>query len=251
MNITVCSICRNEAALLPFWLRHYLAFADRIIVWDDHSDDGSFDLLDKASKRVEARRWPFDTGIDEDLFLQFAYSAIRSLRGKTDWIIWPDMDEFVWAVNVRATCESATADGFDIIRSKGFNMVHDGLPNDNGEQLWKLAPMGVAAPVYDKPIVFSPACGIKWNRGKHAVQWQDMDSRITITPNPCLKLLHYRYLGEEYTRQRNARNYERCGLTNGDKGAAWSCAPDYKGEGSPEWAATLKDKAFNVIEAPL
>jgi hypothetical protein len=74
---------------------------------------------------------------------------------------------------------------------------------------------------------------------------------LSVTREPKLKLLHYRYLGYEYTRMKNAKNYERCGLKNGDKGAAWSCAPGYNGEHSPIWAKKAIQNAINVVDAPI
>jgi hypothetical protein len=126
-------------------------------------------------------------------------------------------------------------------------MTGEGLPKDDGlSQLWQVRRFGVAAPIYSKPVVFRPFAKVRWNRGKHA-----LESGCTVTPKPQLKLLHYRYLGGAYTAQRNARNFERCRLDTGDKNAAWTCAPNYKGEHSVQWAEGIKDCRWNVIEAPL
>jgi hypothetical protein len=65
-----------------------------------------------------------------------------------------------------------------------------------------------------------------------------------------MKLLHARYFGADYTRSKNAKNYARCGLLSGDKGAAWSCSPGYDGadkEHSPQWAEFARTVAFNVV----
>lgn len=245
MRIIVFSICFNQARILPFYLRHYSSFADEISVFDDHSTDGSRELL-QANPKVLLRDWPYDTGIDEDLFLQHAYDwNIKAFQGKFDWVIWSDCDEFIYAPDVRAVLENA--DG-DVIQTKGYNMLGDGLPKDDGKsQIWQLHKNGVSAPVYSKPVVFRAWVKIGWNRGKHALE----NCEPKLTSKPMLKLLHYRYMGYEYTKEINAKNYSRCGLKSGDKGAAWSCAPDYKGEHSAAWAAKMKHKALNVVDAPM
>ena len=47
MRIDVYTILRNERIILPYFLRHYGSFADCLVVYDDRSDDGSRELLDK------------------------------------------------------------------------------------------------------------------------------------------------------------------------------------------------------------
>lgn len=244
MNTWVFSLCRNEVDLVPFYLRHYKAFAEKIIVFDDWSTDGTRELL-QACPMVELHNWPFDTGIDEDKFLEFAISTYRMARGHAQWVMWVDMDEIIWGDDIPTILYNARRDGFDVVQTQGFNMVGEGLPADDGRQIWEILPMGVRAPVYSKPVVFNPDIEIRWNRGKHALE----NCAPKMTPEPWLKLLHYRYLGRAYTAKKNAKNYERVGLKSGDKGGAWSCAPDWKGEHSADWAEAIKGHEFNALKA--
>jgi hypothetical protein len=94
--------------------------------------------------------------------------------------------------------------------------------------------MGVAAPVYSKPVIFDPRIKINWIRGKHDLENCDP----VVGRETGMKLLHARYFGADYTRSKNAKNYARCGLLSGDKGAAWSCSPGYDGatRSTLEWA---------------
>lgn len=245
MKIIVFSICYNQACILPFYLRHYSSFADEISVFDDHSTDGSREIL-AACPKVLLRDWPYDNGIDEDVFLQFAYDwNIKAFQGRFDWVIWADCDEFIYAPDVRKVLSET--DG-DVIRTKGYNMVGDGLPKDDGKsQIWQIHKNGVPSKVYSKPVVFKAWVKLAWNRGKHDLE----ECSGKVAPDPLLKLLHYRYMGYEYTKEINAKNYARCGLKTGDKNPAWTCAPDYKGEHSAQWAERMKKKALNVVDAPL
>ena len=242
MKIFVFSLCRNEADILPFYLRHYSAFADRIFVWDDQSTDGSRELL-LANPKVTLNDWSHDSGIDEDLFLQFAYATYPLARGQADWVIWVDCDEFIYDPDLEGVLREAQEQQYEVVQTVGFNMAGDGLPADDGRQIWEILVNGVSAPVYSKPVVFRPECEIRWNRGKHDLE----QCNVRLSPLPMLKLLHYRYLGAEYTRRKNLKNYDRVGLKTGDKSHGWSCSPDWKGDHSPEWAEAIKAKAYPVV----
>jgi glycosyltransferase involved in cell wall biosynthesis len=244
MKIIVFAVCYNQAEILPWFLRHYSSFADEISVFDDHSTDGSREIL-QAHPKVKLRDWPHEPGINEDIFLDFAYEWYPKAHPDFDWAIWVDCDELIYAPDVRAVLESAK--DFEVIRTTGYNMTGDGLPQGEGDaQLWQIMPYGISAEVYSKPVVFRPSAHVRWSRGKHR-----LESECKTTPRPLLKLLHYRYLGGEYTARLNAKNFDRCGLQSGDKGAAWSCSPSYRGEHSAEWAEGIKHCRWNVIEAPL
>jgi glycosyltransferase involved in cell wall biosynthesis len=247
MSVWVFAICHNDIAILPWWLKHYSEFADKILVWDDDSTDGSKELL-AASPRVELFRWPHNTGLDEDAILEFAISAYPMAQGKADWVIWADCDEFIYDPNILAVLEKEKADGIQLIQTAGFNMTGDGVPPFRGKrQLWEIRQQGVRSNIYAKPVVFDPARYVRWNRGKHAI----VETNAKLSDGPKLKLLHYRYMGYSYTAFKNAKNYSRVGLLSGEKAHAWSCAPTYTGEHSPEWSEIAKGQSINAVEAPL
>jgi len=238
MKIRVYTVCKNERAMMPFFLRHYLTFADSIVVYDAGSTDGTLDLL-LPQPSVEVRPCPY-AGLDDVASLKLSMTAYRESEGQFDWVMWVDCDEFIWADSVPRVLETLTT--FDVAMPAGFNMICEGLPEDDGKsQIWQLCPMGVRAPVYGKPVVFRPNVEMRWNLGRHAIE------HVTpkLTPAYVLRLLHYRYLGYNYTRARNLRNYEAVGP---DKGAAWTCNPDWNGEHSARWAEEMLKHRFNVLE---
>jgi len=241
MTVWIFTVVKDYCDVLPFFLRHYSQFAERIIVWDDASTDGSTELL-KACPLVDYHIWPHpDSGIDESLLLNFAQDNYAQACGLADWAIWVDPDEFIYHTELVGMLALLRSRGVQVIRPDGFNMMHDGMPGNDGRQIWEICKRGVPAPVYGKPVIFNPCARLGWNRGKH-----DLERCPWIVPskNTGIKLLHYRYLGYEYTRKRNQRNYERCGI---DKSAAWTCDPNYQGEHSAEWAWKMLKTAKEVI----
>lgn len=243
--VWVFAHCKNEAEILPFFLRHYSAFSDQIHIFDDCSDDGTVELL-KAHPKVVYH--PINMGgIDEDALLQLAYDNYPLALDHADYVMWPDMDEFIYHPRMLDCLAHFKDLGYDACRTLGFNMMGDGLPVDDGKsQIWQLMPMGVRAPVYSKPVIFNPKCRIGWSRGKHSLACPGMSIspwENEYKPHPWrLRLLHYRYLGLEYTTKRNARQYAR----SVEKGAAWSNAPDREGEHTPQWAHDAQRLAYDV-----
>lgn len=246
MKILIFVLTYNCRDVLPFFLRHYQEFADEISAFDDHSTDGTRQMLN-AHPKVIVREWPHESGINEDLFLAHWQEWYPKARGYFDWVMIPDSDEFLYSPDMRGTLSLAKSVGIQVIKPMGYNLLGDGFPKDDGHsQIYELRPMGVAAPVYSKPVIFQPHIKINWNRGKHDLENCD----LVVGRETGMKLLHARYFGADYTRSKNAKNYGRCGLLSGDKGAAWSCSPGYDGadkEHSPTWAEEAKKKAFNVM----
>lgn len=246
MRIIAYCHARQERDLMGFWLRHYAAFCDELHVFDDASTDGTREIV-SAHPKAKLHDISF-TGLDETALLDLAHYEINCMSGKADWCIWADVDEFVFAVNIRERLNALRACGYPFCRTVGFNMMGSPLPPDTGEQLTDIYRTGVRAPVYSKPIIVNPSAGIQWSRGKHTMQNAAMLLEVPwhdeYKPDPLrIKLLHYRFLTPEYCRERNARQYER----SVTKETAWTCSPDYKGEHSPEWVATTMKLARDVV----
>lgn len=238
---------RNEAALMPWFLRHYAAFCDRIHVFDDGSTDGTCEIVQAHPK---ATLHSVETGgLNEGILLDLAHEKIKMAAGSADYVIWADCDELVYHPNIIECLKRFQQSGYAVCRTLGFNMMSAPLPVDDGvSQLTDIYRTGVRAPVYSKPIVVAPDARFQWTAGKHRVHDED-GVRISplyaeYGPDPWrLRLLHYRYLTPEYCRTRNARQYDRSPA----KDTAWSCAPTHTGEHSPEWVERTTHLVRDVV----
>ncbi len=247
MKVWIFAHCRNEAYLAPFFLRHYEQFADRIVIFDDGSTDGTLDIL-AAHKKVTIRHIKMG-GIDEQALLQLAYDAATMARGLASYVMWPDMDEFIYHPRMIETLEWHKAQHADVIRPLGFNMMGC-VPKDDGQsQIYGLLRTGIRAEVYSKPVVWNPAVTIRWSLGKHKLEEPKPYFLPQSDPNIAdphrLKLLHYRFLTPEYTAARHARQFARSFA----KGAAWGCSPEYKGEHSVGWVERMAPHIYDVVDA--
>lgn len=247
MKVWIFSYCRNEKDMMPWFLRHYAVFAEQIHIFDDHSDDGTREIVQAHPKAV-LHDIPF-TGLEEGKLMAFSYANIKEAIGFADYVMWPDADEFLYHPNMLECLSHFKDGGYNVVHTLGFNMMGKPLPVDDGKsQLTDIYRTGVRAPIYSKPIIVDPSANVKWSLGKH-----HLINPEELRPTPCyqhyapekwrVRLLHYRYLTPEYCRQRNARQYER----SIHKGTAWSCAPTWTGEHSPEWVEVAIKKTHDVV----
>lgn len=232
LSLWVFAVIHNEAPLLPYFLRHYLPQADRVVLFDDHSTDGSAELA-AAYARVTVRPYPGD-GLDDQELVDFAARTYPDARGKADWCVWVDADEFVYHPDLRGRLAQYRAAGVQLPRVEGYQMFANAFPTTEG-QIYDEVKVGARAPFFDKPVVFDPALALKWIPGKHALA-EPYEGRRGGAAD--LKLWHFRLLGERYFMQRNARNYARMSARNVAQGLGYQTYPERQADLG--WAAQVK-----------
>ncbi len=87
MKIAACAICKNEEDNVAQWLKHTKDFDYRIVL-----DTGSIDKTVELFKKSNVILY-------EKIFDPFNFSKARNhvlslVPSDTDWIIWPDLDEY-------------------------------------------------------------------------------------------------------------------------------------------------------------
>lgn len=238
---------RNEKPICGFWLRHYAQFCTELHVFDDGSTDGTRELV-SAHPKATLHDMPF-TGLDENALIDLAHETIKGSTDRADYVMWPDVDEFLHHPEMLACLARFKSSGYNVVRTLGMNMMGAPLPADDGmSQLTDIYRTGVRAPVYSKPIIVAPDSGVRWSCGKHALA---NEAELRVMPDYKhyepeywrVRLLHYRYLDPQYCRERNARQYDRSTA----KTTAWSCAPTHMGEHSHHWVAATMGKARDVV----
>jgi glycosyltransferase involved in cell wall biosynthesis len=273
MKIWLYTVTHNEAKILPFFLRHYGQFCDRITVFDDKSTDGTQEIvLGREEARQEAAReneatgeapagrnacryvlepYPFSSGLDDRDFIRLATEAYKAARGNADWVIWVDPDEFLYMDagpegspfdQLRATLEQFLKDGIQVPLTRGFQMMSNSFPDaSSGAQIWELVTEGIEDPVYAKPCIFRPECEMQWEPGKHYVH-----GHFKRSYSPRLKVLHYRCLGLNYLRERHARNFARCSQANLASGLGVGVYPEHQGHMSEPWFKAVLPMRYPV-----
>jgi len=220
MKVWTYAIFHNERPMLAYFLRHYTAFSEKVVLFDDHSDDGGPGLA-SAYANVEVRPYP-GAGLDDQAFVDFAAETYKEARGLADWCCWVDADEFIYHHFLLMTLGRYMASGVTLPLIDGYAMWADHFPTTAG-QIYDEVKTGTRYAPESKRCVFNPAIDIRWGVGKHNVE----ELRSAVPSQTAeIKLLHFRHLGREWFDGRNARNGARISDRNRANGAGWQVLPE-------------------------
>jgi hypothetical protein len=247
MLIDVYSVMHNEEVLLPYWLRHYETVADRIFVWEDQSTDNTRQIL---AHHPKVTFLPTDCKGDDDpcwitkLFPQYEQVS----RGVADWVMIADADEFIYHPQLREVLQKEKDIGTEVILCQGYAMVSDNLPVGDG-QIYDEIMLGLPDSLESKWTIHSPDVYIRYHKGRHGKPMRN--KRGGANRASGIKLLHYRYLGDQYFEQRDKTNLRRLGMvfeTNFPYSRNWRrTLPDMSRGSALDWYAENKAKAVNVL----
>lgn len=253
MKIDVYSNMYNEEFILPYWLRHYETFVDRIFIWDDHSTDKTLEILNghpKVTLLPREKEGHHDHFYVTELYPQYE----RYSRGVADWVIIADADEFVYHPHLREVLATAKEQGILVLQCSGYSMVAENLPRASG-QIYDEIKMGLLDRAESKWTIHSPDIKIRHRKGRHGMPIVEGDFRRSKGRHSGIKLFHYRYLTKEYIDSREKKNIEQVNIAF--PGNDWLYTPDGPrtmpdGEqvNAHHWVTKHKGEAFNVLDAP-
>lgn len=199
MRLHVYTLCWNEKLMLPYFLRHYGQFAERIIVYDNGSDDGSQDLV-RAHPQGELREFASDGQFDESTVTRLREEVWKESRGTADWVVVCDMDEFLIHPRMTEFLTDRRARGVTISQPQGFQMVSMAFPTTDG-QIYDEVRRGVIDSYFSKLVLFDPDAVQEMNY-KPGSHFSQPTGRVVFDPQPELMLFHCKYLGLDYVRAR-------------------------------------------------
>lgn len=257
----------NDLWMMRHYVRYYGQFASKIFVYDDESKDGTREFLESCAPLVEIKSPGFQ-GID-DLKLQElrSHEYRKHSRGVADWVIIGDSDEFHYHPQMAEALEEQKSKSVVGIVSHGWQMMAD-RPPDGDVLLTDALKEGLPDTGYSR-VIFNPELDIIQGIGHHAWTIEDGQSlnfhptrkKANKIPDPApkkiypletsdqnFKMLHFKYIGVDYIRDRHARIWAR--LSDHNKRVGWGHhnSPDWHHEYSAEWyLRKLKDR-IKVID---
>ncbi len=217
MQVHLYTLCWNDADMLPFFFRHYDPLVSQYFIFDDHSSDGSLDLL-RTHPNVEVE--PFVRS-DLDSFtlseLSISNECWKRSRGSADWVIVIDIDEHLFHPNITALLMRYKALGITIVPALGYQMISEEFPRP-GAMLCEAHTCGAPWDIYSKLTLFDPSAitEIEYGGGRHHASPRGC---VTAPARDELLLLHYKFLGFARTHARHQQ--QRSGLRCKDLESGW------------------------------
>lgn len=247
MVVHVYSIMRNEMVLLPYYMKHYRPFVEKFFIFEDESSDGTVEYL-KSFDNVTLMK-PDRHGIDDRYFRQIYTDNYKIYsRGKADFVICCDGDEFIYHPDIVKKLTWCAKEGIKIVKPEGYTMCTEEFVPEN-RPITEMIKNGIRDVWYDKPILFNPEVNIRFDIGRHGMRHDFYNLEHTkIGIDTGIKLLHYRYLGKKYAEERLARGYSRMSERNLKWGLAKHMSPDSKYFHSAYWFEQNHLKAEKCIE---
>lgn len=216
MIVHIYIMAYNEAILMPYLLRHYSTFADKIFVYDDGSDDGTREIV-AGCPIAELRDLDCGNEMNDAKWRVFWSSIYKQSRGEADFVMLADADEFYYHKDMRSLLESYKAMGINMPLVSGYNMVSEAPPSNNYQiydEIWNGYPYAPES----KQCVFDPALDVSYGCGRHQIEYVMPIEAVRSTNTPEISLLHYAHMGVDYLMNRRLRWRERMSQANKDNG---------------------------------
>ena len=214
MKIRLHAICWNEAELMPWFIRHYAPFVDRIVLVDGNSTDGSPEIaLKEGGDKVQVLR--LDSGKkldDQHTLMPYRNELWKEGRECFDWQIVCDVDEFLYHPDILSELERFRQEGITIPRVAGYDMISLTFPK-LGEPITRQITKGIRDPQWlDKSLIFNPQkVDINYSMGCHSAK---PTGEVVYTPYESLSLLHYKWLSHDYLTKKSLIAHKRRSFNN-------------------------------------
>lgn len=176
MKITLYFINWNDSYYLPFIKKHYGTFCHRIVMYDQYSTDDSVHIAKHLG--FEIRNFGHKSVLNDQWYLDVKNNCWKEEKGKSDYVIVCDVDEFLVIDNLKGTAP--------IVR--GYNMISEDIPKND---IFEVST-GSESESYSKQVIFSPE-HIEEINFVHGCHRNRIKGNV-ITNGHC-RLYHYRQIG--------------------------------------------------------
>ena len=194
VKVCVYTLCYNEEVILPFFLRHYLEFCDEVVVYNNGSTDNSVKIINSFKN---TRVVNYHAGeIRDDLHMLMKNNIWKEARGRFDFVIVVDTDEFLYSPDMKKLLAYCKKNGKTVMKPVGYNMVSEKQPDGDG-QIYEYSKNGSKHWHFNKCVLFDPnkIKEINYAIGAHKAVPRGIVRRFS---HPDLKLLHYKFLSRKY-----------------------------------------------------
>lgn len=234
MKIHLYCTLWNEEKILPYFIKHYSQFCDKMIFYDNESTDLSA-LIINSHPKTELRSYSTNNTLDDTVHVNIKERAIIEAKKEgADYAIVVDCDEFLYHPNMREFLHEAKSQ-FSLFYPIGFQMVSEKFPTTSG-QIYDEIRTGKPDGWYCKPVLVNLKLvnRVKFLGGIHDISsdipseisgkiyhpipeelrqsgqyggktWGNLHHLVSSADrylNHDLKLFHYKFIGRDYVKSR-------------------------------------------------
>lgn len=240
MKIEVFAISYNEEVLMPYFMRNYAHFTDKITIFDNESTDRTRDIAREWG--AEVITWSSNNEIRDDLYLKIKNNCWK--HSIADWVIVCDIDEFVRPFNF----DLFASPEITIIQPEWYEMVNNRVPlwSEEPNRLDRIISFGIKMGTpCSKAIMFRPQQLIEINYAPGCHFCNSIPQGIIVTHTSEMAILHYKNLSPEYVADRHEMFGKR--LSEVNKQNKWGVQYEYSRQQSIDYWQELwnnKEKLF-------
>jgi len=150
----------NEMRVLPFVVNYWRTYADKVIVYDSNSNDGSIEYLQSIKDiDIEIREdYQNDNKLDDENHKNLKNNIWKEARdNNVDFVIVSDMDEVLaFNGNIREELLKMKNDGETILHPRGYNLYSQIFPEYSNKLLHEYVKTVKYCDFWCKCILFNP-----------------------------------------------------------------------------------------------
>lgn len=216
-TVLVMTMARDEAAMLPRWVRHYARHVgiENLLVLDDHSRDGSTDALGCTVHRLPVLPGRGYEGVRMRMMSGLAAGFLAAY----DFVVFVDVDEFL----VPDPTTYADLPAFlanrrdrDVLAPMTLNVVH--VPEVEGALRADEPVLGQRGFVKFAPIMCKPSV----KQVPAAWRWASHGIEAPFEVDPELYMVHLKFADRDALRRVAAHRKALVDTDGRAKGSSWS-----------------------------
>ena len=141
MKIYLCTVCYNEMDILPWVIDYWKRIpVTKAVVYDNGSTDGTIEYLSKFPW-IEIRNFKTE-GQDDQIQAVIKNNAWKEAKGKADFVVVCDMDEFLWG-DIDGELQKMKEGGYNILGNPWYAFCGNEYPKyEEGKYLHQLIRKG-------------------------------------------------------------------------------------------------------------
>lgn len=207
MTINLYTFLYNEEHILPYFLKHYSKYVNKIVVYNNQSTDNSVKILnDWKECEIEIIEYNTDNHYDEQTLIDLKNNCWKG--DDSDYVIVCDVDELLYHPNLDEFIKKQPY--VDYFTPTGYHMMGEEIPTDYTKQIYEIIKNGTPDNQYNKNVLFKRenVTDTNYSPGAHGSRFNGITKLINCEDHD-LKLLHYKWLSPEYVADKHIHYGER------------------------------------------